>query len=59
MRTKSLGGTLLVIKDLNDCATIERGKNSKPSVVSIEGTWTEEELIEALSLWDESEAQKR
>jgi len=59
MRTKSLGGTLLVIKGLNDCATIERGKNSKPCIVSIEGTWTKEELREALSLWNRSEAQRR
>lgn len=59
MRTRSLGGTLLVIKGLNDCVTIERGTDSKPRIVSIEGLWDREELREARSLWKGSDAQRR
>lgn len=59
MRTKSLRGSLLVIKGLNDCVTIERGSNCKPRIVRVEGNWTAEELCEARSYWSGSDAQKR
>lgn len=58
-RTKSLGGSLLVMKNSNDCVTIERNKMSKPEIVSIEGHWTKEELREAKEFWRGSDAQRR
>lgn len=58
-RTRCLGGSLLVIKGLNDCVTIERGSDSKPRIVTIEGTWTRDELREARSFWKGSDAQRR
>lgn len=51
MRTRTLGGSLLVIKGMNDCVTIERGANAKPQIVSIEGEWSAEELEEAKEMW--------
>jgi hypothetical protein len=57
-RTRSLRGSLLVIKGLRDCATIERDKFSDPVVVSVEGDWTPEELKEAMRFWKGSAAQK-
>lgn len=50
-RTRTLGGSLLVIKGLNDCATIERDVTSKPVIVKVEGHWTAEELMDAKRLW--------
>ena len=58
-RTRSLGGTLLVIKGQNDCVTIERNGMSKPTVTSVEGTWTAEEIKEARKYWAGSDAQQR
>lgn len=58
-RVRSLGGSLLVIKGLNDCVTIERGSDSKPKVVRVEGAWTGPEVREAMSFWRGSEAQAR
>lgn len=59
LRTRCLGGTLLVTKGLNDCVTIERDRTSKPVIVSIEGQWTQDELREAMSLWRGSDAERR
>lgn len=50
-RTRTLGGSLLVIKDCNDCVTIERGSKGKPAIVSIEGDWSADELDDARDLW--------
>lgn len=58
-RTRSLGGTLLVIKDSNDCVTIERDGMSKPKIIRIEGAWSTGELKVAKKMWNGSEAQKR
>ena len=58
-RTRTLGGTLLVLKGLNDCLTIERGNDSKPKITNIEGDWTKQEIREASSLWYGSEAEQR
>ena len=58
-RTRCLGGSLLVIKDLNDCVTIERGRNGKPHITRIEGDWNKDELESAMHRWDGSDAQRR
>jgi hypothetical protein len=61
-RTRTLGGSLLVIKGLNDCVTIERGNNGKPQVVSVEGEWDSEELDDAKHKWftqEGAEARRR
>lgn len=58
-RTRNLGGSLLVLKGLNDCATIERGSDSKPKVVQVEGEWDSSELRDAMRLWQGSMAQRR
>jgi hypothetical protein len=50
MHTRTLGGSLLVIKG-NDCVTIERGSDSQPRIVSVEGHWTPDELDEAKEKW--------
>lgn len=50
-RTRTLGGSFLVIKGCNDCVTIERGSNGKPAIVSKEGDWSAEELEDARDLW--------
>lgn len=52
MRTRCRGGSLLVIKGLNDCVTIERGGDGNPEIVSVEGEWNAEELKEAKERWD-------
>lgn len=58
-RIRSLGGTLLVIKGLNDCITIERNKMSLPEIVEVEGEWSGEEKSEAIGFWEGSDAQLR
>lgn len=47
-RTRVLGGTLLVIKGLNDCATFERGRDGRFHCVNLEGDWTQEEIHDGL-----------
>lgn len=47
-RTRVLGGTLLVLKGLNDCATFERGRDSRFHCTNLEGQWTQEEIHEGL-----------
>lgn len=58
-RIRCLGGSLLVIKGLNDCCTIERGGDSRPYISSVDGDWTEEELNDAMAYWPGSDASKR
>lgn len=61
-RTRTLGGSLLVIKGMNDCVTIERGNDGKPQVVSVEGDWTPSQLDDAKHLWftpEGAEARRR
>lgn len=58
-RIRCLGGSLLVIKGLNDCVTIERNRYSQPEIVEVIGDWTDDELQDALSYWSGSDAQKR
>lgn len=58
-RTRTLGGSLLVLKGLNDCVTIERGNDGLPHVVRTEGDWDPNELNEAKELWEGSEAEQR
>lgn len=58
-RTKCLGGTLLVMKSLNDCITIERDRNNRPQITDIEGQWTADEMRQAFKCWNGSDAQRR
>ena len=57
-RFRTLGGSLLVIKGSNDCATIKRGANGKPYVSSTDGAWTAVELSEAKHYWFTNEGRE-
>lgn len=58
-RTRCLGGTLLVLKGLNDCVTIERDKMQHIVITCVEGDWTNEEKREAMEFWKGSDAARR
>ena len=58
-RFRELGGTLLIVRKLNDCLTVERNRLSEPTVVSVEGEWTEEEKECALHFYKTSTCFRR
>jgi hypothetical protein len=58
-KTRSLGGSLMVIRNHMEWVTIERGANSVPKVVEIRGDWDSDQLNIAMTYWQGSDAQKR
>ena len=49
LKQKTLGGSQLYFRGLNDCLTIKRGPQGVAQVESKEGEWSREEINAALT----------
>lgn len=58
-RERVLDGSLLLIRNSNDCITVSRNGQSQPHIESVEGKWTTEEMEQALNRYDRTEAARR
>jgi len=56
---REIGGSVLYIKDNNDCLTIHRNWLSQPSVEDMEGEWNRMEIMEAINDYENHDASKR